>query len=393
MSDDNKVSASMTAQDITDINAAIQTIRNKLPFLISISNQERREMAKLGDKSMGFDEKCAAYIASNPEFLPGFVETAEISKDRALRGRISEFFPNLKTLCESVDDTLMVPRIQTPARLARALWTADLWHEDSRFAVHLVQQRVLHALLSRGNRQRPLLQMRAHLQRRPLHQQRAPHHRRRMLQTHRLMGQRGQLPRRHHELAARKRHQYRQRQHHDNYTVTTTSNIFQTVGAGAHYLADASRIAMQAPRIFRSRCDRLKKTTTYPSLIIAPSGGYYGVSQTLSPRFGWDTDLPDLGCPYEPLDYAISFVYLTNATIQVDAGTAICVFTTSNIFQTVGGFQGHAHALLHRAGDHQYELERRHRLFCGYAVGWKSRISLSLYGFHREWQFRSLADN
>lgn len=108
MSDDNRISASITAQDVTDINAAIQTIRTKLPFLIGISNQERREMAKLGDKSMGFDEKCAAYMVSNPEFLPGFVVPAEVNKDRELRDLMLEFFPNLQTLCESVDDTLMV---------------------------------------------------------------------------------------------------------------------------------------------------------------------------------------------------------------------------------------------------------------------------------------------
>lgn len=108
MSDDNRISAALTAQDITDINAAIQTIRTKLPFLISISNQERREMAKLGDKSMGFDEKCAAYMASNPEFLPGFVVPAEVTKDRALRDLMMQFVPNLMTLCESVDDTVMV---------------------------------------------------------------------------------------------------------------------------------------------------------------------------------------------------------------------------------------------------------------------------------------------
>ena len=118
MSDDNRVSASISAQDITDINAAIQTIRTKLPFLVSISNQERQEMAKLGDKSMGFDEKCAAYMASNPEFLPGFVLPVEVNKDRALRAQVMQFFPNLQTLCEAVDDTLMVVNSE--------IWMADL---------------------------------------------------------------------------------------------------------------------------------------------------------------------------------------------------------------------------------------------------------------------------
>src|SRR5262245_57411089 len=106
MSDDNRVSASMTAQDITDITDAIGTIRSKLAFLISISNQERQEMAKMGDKSMGFDEKCAAFMTSNPEFLPGFVSITEVNKDRALRDQMHEFFPQLRTLCEDVSDTL-----------------------------------------------------------------------------------------------------------------------------------------------------------------------------------------------------------------------------------------------------------------------------------------------
>ena len=118
MTDDNRISATLTAQDITDINAALQTIRTKLPFLLSITNQERQEMAKLGDKSVGFDEKCAAYIASNPEFLPGFVATAEVSKDRALRAQFMQFWPNLQTLHEAVDDTLMIVNSE--------LWLADL---------------------------------------------------------------------------------------------------------------------------------------------------------------------------------------------------------------------------------------------------------------------------
>lgn len=123
MTDDNRISASMTAADITDILAALATIHTKLPFLISITNQERKEMAKLGDKSMGFDEKCFAYMNSNPEFLPGFIQIAEVLKDRTLRAQIMEFLPQVATLCETVDDTLMV--------LNSELWMADLAYYQS----------------------------------------------------------------------------------------------------------------------------------------------------------------------------------------------------------------------------------------------------------------------
>ncbi len=116
-----------------------------------------------------------------------------------------------------------------------------------------------------------------------------------------------------------------------NYTITTTGNIFQTVGAGAHYLADPSPYRdLGTTNIPAALTARLRKTTTYPPLIIAPSGSYYGVSQTWLPRAGRDTDAPDLGYHYDPLDYAISSIYLTNATITVKPGTAIGVFNVTN---------------------------------------------------------------
>ena len=118
MANDNRISASLSAQDLTDILAAIQTIRTKLPFLVTLTAGERKEMPKLGDKSRGFDEKCAAYMASNPEFLPGFHDITEINKDRALRDPLGDVFGQLKTLTEDVGDTFLV--------LNSEIWMADL---------------------------------------------------------------------------------------------------------------------------------------------------------------------------------------------------------------------------------------------------------------------------
>ncbi len=114
-------------------------------------------------------------------------------------------------------------------------------------------------------------------------------------------------------------------------TNLSDAGIFQTVGAGAHYLADPSPYRdVGTTNINAALQTDLRKRTTYPPEIIAPSNGYYGVSQTLFPRAGRDTDTPDLGYHYPPLDYAISYIYLTNATIQVDPGTTIAVFNPTN---------------------------------------------------------------
>jgi hypothetical protein len=129
MTDDNRLSASLAAEDITAILAAITTLNNKLPFLLSLTAQQRRDMPKMSDKSAAFDDKCSTYMTSNPELLPGFVSAAEVGKDRDLRNQIMQFFPQLSALHEAVDDTLMVVNSE--------IWMADLaYYQSAREAAH-----------------------------------------------------------------------------------------------------------------------------------------------------------------------------------------------------------------------------------------------------------------
>ncbi|MDB5969345.1 MAG: hypothetical protein JWQ90_1795 [Hydrocarboniphaga sp.] len=80
-------------------------------------------MLKMGDKSVGFDDKCKIYMESNPEFLPGFVSIAEVQKDRDLRSQMMRFSADLISLSESVDDSLMI--------ISSEAWSADLAYYNS----------------------------------------------------------------------------------------------------------------------------------------------------------------------------------------------------------------------------------------------------------------------
>ena len=60
------------------------------------------------------NEQCASYMASNPELVPGFVEVADLSKDRCLRLPLANVFRSLSELTEAVDDTLMVLSKRNP---------------------------------------------------------------------------------------------------------------------------------------------------------------------------------------------------------------------------------------------------------------------------------------
>ena len=59
MNEMNRVSATLSAADITAIKNAIAAIRAKLPFLVSLSNDDRKQLPKMAEKSSGFDDKCA----------------------------------------------------------------------------------------------------------------------------------------------------------------------------------------------------------------------------------------------------------------------------------------------------------------------------------------------
>lgn len=129
MSSDNRISAVLSDEDVAAVQAAVAAIRAKLPFLVTLSAQERKELPKMGPKSVGFDEKCVTYMANRAEFVPGFVDPAEVLKDRTLRAQLLRFAAELQTLTDSVDDTLQL--------VSSEVWMADLaYYQSVREAAH-----------------------------------------------------------------------------------------------------------------------------------------------------------------------------------------------------------------------------------------------------------------
>jgi hypothetical protein len=129
MSSDNRISAVMSDEQVATVQAAVAAIREVLPFLVTLSAQERQALPRLGPKSVGFDEKCVTYMANRPQFVPGFVDPSEVQKDRALRAQMLKFAAELETLAGSVDDTLQL--------VASEVWMADLaYYQSVREAAH-----------------------------------------------------------------------------------------------------------------------------------------------------------------------------------------------------------------------------------------------------------------
>jgi len=104
---ENRVSANLSQADQQAVLAAIQTIREKLPFLIDLTPEERRNLPKLGDKSQAFVAQAMTIATQNTDILPRGFDVAEFQKDVALLTALQPFMAALTQLQELVEDTYL----------------------------------------------------------------------------------------------------------------------------------------------------------------------------------------------------------------------------------------------------------------------------------------------
>ncbi|WGV24194.1 hypothetical protein [Halotia branconii] len=101
------ITASLSPTDIKEIKTALQTIQDKLPFLVTLSPDERRKMLKMGDKSLAFVNNSVSAAKSNPEILPASFDVEELVGDYQLATALNEVLISMYQLAEQVDDTLL----------------------------------------------------------------------------------------------------------------------------------------------------------------------------------------------------------------------------------------------------------------------------------------------
>jgi hypothetical protein len=101
------ITGSLSPQDIEAIKAALQTVQEKLPFLITLSNEERRSLLKMGDKSLAFVNNSITAAQSNRNILPASFDVEELVRDYQLATALTEVLISMRQITEQVDDTLL----------------------------------------------------------------------------------------------------------------------------------------------------------------------------------------------------------------------------------------------------------------------------------------------
>lgn len=105
----NNISISIAPADLNDINSAISTLQNKLtPYLKALTNEERHQLFKMGDKSIGFVQKAANYGNQFSTQLPAFLDLNEMNKDVEAVTVLNGIIQQLSTLNRAAEDTVMI---------------------------------------------------------------------------------------------------------------------------------------------------------------------------------------------------------------------------------------------------------------------------------------------
>ncbi|MCW5556978.1 MAG: hypothetical protein KIT22_03950, partial [Verrucomicrobiae bacterium] len=115
----------------------------------------------------------------------------------------------------------------------------------------------------------------------------------------------------------------------NNYQSSSDAGIFQTVLAGRSYLAAGSPYRNAGTTaITPALLAELKQLTTYPPVWL---GINFGGSTTLYPQATRDTDLPDLGYHYAPLDYVWAQLAINGAVLTLTNGVAVGFYGPSGV--------------------------------------------------------------
>ncbi|BAY25855.1 hypothetical protein NIES2100_56630 [Calothrix sp. NIES-2100] len=101
------INAAISPEDIQEIKASLQTIHKKLPFLVTLSAEERQKLVKMGDKSLAFVNNSVTAAQSNRDILPASFNVEEFVRDYQLATTLTELLTSMRQLTEQVDDTLL----------------------------------------------------------------------------------------------------------------------------------------------------------------------------------------------------------------------------------------------------------------------------------------------
>lgn len=109
MANENKSNVAIPATVIDQVTNLLNQINTTLaPYITPLTNEERRAILKMSDKTEAFVDKTKGYLVSNPEFIPSFLNTGDFEIDYQNNTLMNPVLKTATQLANNLNDTVMV---------------------------------------------------------------------------------------------------------------------------------------------------------------------------------------------------------------------------------------------------------------------------------------------
>ena len=109
MANENRSNVQIPSEVITTVTDLIQQANAALaPYVTPLTNEQRKSMLKMSDKTLAFVQKSVAYADTNPEFVPPYMNVGELQIDFANAMQLDGVFRLAEQLCNNLNDSEMV---------------------------------------------------------------------------------------------------------------------------------------------------------------------------------------------------------------------------------------------------------------------------------------------
>ena len=109
MAQPNTISVVLDDQTLAEVKQAIGVLRTKLvPLLKTLSLQDRKELPKLGDRTVEFVRKSYEYTGIHPDLVPAFVDREAFKVDLDALSALQSLERELAPVNAALEDSIVL---------------------------------------------------------------------------------------------------------------------------------------------------------------------------------------------------------------------------------------------------------------------------------------------
>jgi hypothetical protein len=107
-----EISATVTDKQMQTVKDALTAIETALPFLISLTDQERKKLRKTGPERLPFVQGAGVAAQDNPDILPKTFDADGFENAVALFSAMTEINTIVSQLSSKIDDTRLAVGVE-----------------------------------------------------------------------------------------------------------------------------------------------------------------------------------------------------------------------------------------------------------------------------------------